>query len=48
MTDSERSALIGYWRSGATLFEISFILSISVPYIEKVITNYQKYLKLAK
>ncbi len=40
MNSFEKSALIGYYRSGATLKEIGFIMGISASYVEMIVKEY--------
>lgn len=40
MTTEEKSAIIGYHRSGATNETIAFIMGISERYVEILITEY--------
>jgi hypothetical protein len=40
MTDYERSAIIGFWRSGCSFMEIQFITGIPAYHIEKIINEY--------
>jgi acyl carrier protein len=42
ITDEQRSAIIGYWRSGAWLTEISNITGFNLEEIEEIIINYKK------
>jgi DNA-directed RNA polymerase specialized sigma subunit len=42
MTKFEISAIIGYYRSGATFQEIGFILGISATYAEQIVIEYLK------
>lgn len=40
MTDIEKSAVIGYWRQGATYMEIALIFGVSAYYIEIIVKEY--------
>lgn len=42
MTEYEKAAIIGYWRSGASYDEIVTVTGLLYWKIEKVITEYQK------
>lgn len=42
MTTFEVSAIIGYYRSGATYQEIGFIMGISTTYAEQIVKEYLK------
>lgn len=42
MTNFEKSAVIGYYRSGASFEEIGFIMGVSAQYIEIIIKEYLK------
>jgi DNA-directed RNA polymerase specialized sigma subunit len=42
MTKEEKSAIIGYYRSGATSSEIGFIMGISTYYVNQIINEYLK------
>lgn len=42
MNQYERSAIIGYWRSGASLNEIMWITGLMFREVEKIINQYSK------
>lgn len=44
-TDHEKAAIIGYWRSGASMMEISAISGYPVWLVEKIIEDYSKQIK---
>lgn len=42
MTTFEKSAIIGYWRSGAGYYLIGIIMGISPAYAEQIVKEYLK------
>jgi DNA-directed RNA polymerase specialized sigma subunit len=40
MNHFERSAIIGYWRSGADFATIGYIMGISEAYVRQIINEY--------
>lgn len=42
MTSYEKSAIIGYYRSGATYQDIGFIMGISAGYVYQIVKEYLK------
>jgi hypothetical protein len=45
MTSYEKSAIIGYWRCGATWKEISSLMGITVKEAKKIVNFYLKSIK---
>lgn len=46
MTHYEKSAIIGYYRMGATYQEIGWLMGIAAPYVKRIVEEYlQKQLK---
>lgn len=43
MTNNEKAALIGFYRSGATLLEIQHLTGVKIWEIELIITRYLTY-----
>lgn len=42
MTEYEKSAIIGYWRSGAPIIQITWLTGFTYKTIEDTINEYQK------
>jgi len=45
MTDEERSAIIGFWRSGATFMEIQYLTGIPAYIVERIVLDYLKWMQ---
>lgn len=48
MKPEQKSAIIGYWRSGATVSEISLITGIHEATIERIINDYKDNIIIKK